>query len=89
MTESPSSSAVVPAVQVSVLDSDAVVGLRLAEATVGAVLSMVTDALLTDVPVSVPSLGVTVQRTASPLLKDEPVSVLPVAEMDVPFTVQL
>ena len=61
----PSSSLVVPGVQVRVSPSTAGSGVRVTSASTGALLSMVTDAL-TAVPVSVPSSGVTVQVTVSP-----------------------
>ena len=72
----------------SVLVSYAVVGDRLAEATVGGELETVTAFDVTCVPKDNESFGVTLQRTTSPLLKFAPVNVVVPRPRFVPFTLQ-
>ena len=72
---------------VSVDVSYAGVGVSDADATDGGVLPIVTVLLATDVPLALPSLGVTVHWTESSLLNFDPVSVDVLATAGVPLTV--
>ena len=65
VTLSPSSSEVIPAVQVRVSFVPGLVGEILAELTDGGVFPIVTVGLLTGAPVREPSLGVAVHLTVS------------------------
>ena len=79
------SASVVVGVQVKVSAELGLVGVRLTALITGALLLIVTDAVLA-VPEALPSLGVTEQTTVSaPLNTPERVLALP---FDVPFTVQ-
>ena len=75
------------AAHVSVLLSLALVGVMLTADTTGAVFEMVTAELLSALPLSRPSLGVTVQTTLSPASKLVPLRLLLDPLTLLPFTV--